>query len=215
MPEYKGFYIREGKEGDTDKYVINEPFYNSIVTKPDDVVMDIGAHIGTFVRRVADKVKLVMAYEPDPDNFRLLTLNTISNSKPLFNVGLRNAAVTGSRESVTELWLGNPSIHSTVQYRGRNSLLVPAVNFHDELQELKPSFLKVDIEGGEYDFWEDLTSLPVFVKRIAFEIHLNRPEWRIKGPQLTESFERQGFKWIRPPKFTKAGWTTNVIGERE
>lgn len=211
MPEYKGFQIREGDDGETDKYVINEPFYNHLVTSPDDIVLDIGAHIGTFVRRVADKVAEVYAFEPDPTNFSLLEQNT----GDLHNVLLVNKAIVGDESEEVEFWLGNPSIHSTVKYRGRKSIKVAAANFHRVLYHFEPSLLKIDIEGGEYDFWGDLTALPSFVKRIAIEIHLNRTNWRLQGPELVKSFEDQGFHWLLKPRFTKSGWTTNVIGERD
>ncbi|MEM4889855.1 MAG: hypothetical protein QXJ64_10510, partial [Thermosphaera sp.] len=41
----------------------------------DDVVVDIGAHVGLFTLKVAKSVKLVLAVEPHPFNYRLLTMN--------------------------------------------------------------------------------------------------------------------------------------------
>jgi FkbM family methyltransferase len=45
----------------------------------DDVVIDVGAHMGFFTLKVAKKVKKVIAVEPDPVNFLFLTLNVKIN----------------------------------------------------------------------------------------------------------------------------------------
>ncbi|MEM1661099.1 MAG: FkbM family methyltransferase [Candidatus Bathyarchaeia archaeon] len=45
----------------------------------DDVVVDVGAHVGLFTLKVAKSVKLVLAVEPHPFNYRLLTVNVALN----------------------------------------------------------------------------------------------------------------------------------------
>lgn len=53
----------------------------------DDVVIDVGAHVGLFTLKVAKKVKKVVAIEPHPLNYRFLianiTLNGLKNVIPL------------------------------------------------------------------------------------------------------------------------------------
>lgn len=208
---YKGFHIAEGFEGECQKVVIDEPYYRNLPLNSEDIVLDIGACIGTFARLAAPVVKSVICYEPDPGNFTYLQLNC----QDLTNVSLVHAAVVGDKSKKVDLWLGsNGTIHATTKYRGRDSITVPAVNFIDQVLEYCPSILKIDIEGGEYEF-KELLDLPTFVKKIFIEIHLNRKEWRGGlANQLVESFEKQGFRWLKAPRFTRANWTTNVVGVR-
>jgi len=44
-------------------------------TKEGDIVVDIGAHIGAYSLQAASKAKLVLAYEPSPENFLILVEN--------------------------------------------------------------------------------------------------------------------------------------------
>jgi FkbM family methyltransferase len=47
--------------------------------RSDDVVIDVGAHMGFFTLKIARKVEKVVAVEPDPANFLFLTLNVQIN----------------------------------------------------------------------------------------------------------------------------------------
>lgn len=210
---YKGFHIATGFEGDCQKVVVDERFYRDIATylDSDDVVLDIGACFGTFAVKASPLVAKVISYEPGEDNFTLLKMNT----KGLANVECLPAAVIGDCRPYVEFFMGsNGTIHSTTKYRGRNSVKVPAVNFVDQLDQYSPSVLKIDIEGGEYEFRE-LWNLPNCVRALLLEIHLNRREWRDGlAKQLVRAIEKQGFRWVHEPRFTRANWTTNVVAAR-
>src|SRR5262245_25367629 len=70
--------------------------------RPDDRVVDIGAHVGVFSLYCArSPVSSVVAYEPDPSNFEILTMNRFD----LPNFEVRQAAVTGSAQDTVELYL--------------------------------------------------------------------------------------------------------------
>jgi len=58
----------------------------------DDIVVDIGAHIGRYTLRAASKASKVIAVEPDPSNFRLLESNVALNG--LSNVVLVSKAMS-------------------------------------------------------------------------------------------------------------------------
>jgi len=63
--------------------LLHEPFVAKIFKPgPSDVVIDVGAHIGSYTIRCAKAVGekgLVIAFEPDPENFKVLLLNVKMN----------------------------------------------------------------------------------------------------------------------------------------
>src|SRR4029453_15175887 len=77
--------------------VVDQDGYNIIQTiESDAVVIDIGAHLGSFsVLRAAHAPRgIVFSYEPDSANFRLLTRNIARNK--LTNVKTFKCAVAGT-----------------------------------------------------------------------------------------------------------------------
>lgn len=53
--------------------------YQQYLPKEDNVVIDVGAHMGFFSMKVAKSVKKLLAVEPDPVNFKFLLYNIQSN----------------------------------------------------------------------------------------------------------------------------------------
>lgn len=123
-----------------------------LVTR-DDVCLDVGAHVGLWTVHMAQKAKLVIAVEPEPQNLQLL----FRNSKVLnrgTNVNIVPAAVS-SRDGSTTLYTSRHSgLHSlTHQPAGfQSSIEVPTITMStlfDRFRVNKVAFLKVDVEGAE------------------------------------------------------------------
>lgn len=193
------------RPGTLDDYVISEVArsYGWMKPTPDDVMLDVGGNIGSVASWAADLGCRVTSYEPDPDNFRMLCLN----SPRSFNV--QAALVVGSETEVT-LFLNrgkNKGAHSLHIKRGRDEVRVPAVNFTEAFFRVKPTLLKVDCEGSEYDLLEG-PSLPG-VRALAVEYHLTQRAWRdLRAPKLHLSLLNRGFECTRQPKFAGKNWTT-------
>ncbi len=122
--------------------------------KPGMKVLDIGANIGFFTLLFSDlagSAGSVTAFEPDPENFRLLLKNTGANG--CANVRCEQKAVTQASGSVrlffSEEHRGDHRVFDSGD--GRASLDVPSASV-DEL--LGPGgradFIKMDIQGAEY-----------------------------------------------------------------
>ena len=135
-----------------------EPFETEIVNKlihEGDVVLDIGANIGyyslLFSKLVGNRGK-VYAFEPDPDNYQLLSKNVKLNN--LQNIFLYNKGVSNE---IGESFLYQCP-HNNGMHRSYPSILcdkkIPIEMmvldkmpiFHDK----KVDFIKIDIEGYEY-----------------------------------------------------------------
>jgi FkbM family methyltransferase len=134
-----------------------EPLETSLISreiKLDNVVLDVGANIGyytlIFARLVGPEGK-VFAFEPDPDNFRLLKKNVRANGYN--NVVFVNKAVA-DRSGVTRLFVcpdnkGDHRLYDSGD--GRRSIDVDTVALDDYFADYQGAidFIKVDIQGSE------------------------------------------------------------------
>lgn len=153
------------------------------------VVMDIGANIGGFcVRAEQLGAKRVVCYEPLPSNIEVLRLNT-ANTK----IKVIEKCVIGSDKPTITFYLNNSKLaHCSASIKKKakaTEFEVSATNFWDEIHEVKPDLIKMDIEGAEYDV---LTGdLPEYVKELAIEIHFSSNENRVKSIKLISDLKRQ------------------------
>ncbi len=121
---------------------------------PGDFVIDVGANIGWFtllMSRMVGENGLVLAFEPDPRNFEVLSENVALNA--IQNVQAVEVALS-DKDCNTKLWMMEHGGYSSfIQYgnslwskdllaRSLDSLLVPS-------RHLTPRVIKIDCEGAE------------------------------------------------------------------
>lgn len=151
---------------------------------PGDVVVDIGAHVGTFtIYAMQMGARRVIAYEPLADNVRLLRANVARNIRPerLMDVDIVEAAV-GDREGTTALGIGRVSVGNVVIDAVPNEPTSGVVSVYvATLAGLmrehgldRIDYLKIDCEGSEGVLLsatsdDDLRR----IDRIAIEYHDN------------------------------------------
>ena len=197
-------YVRENT---LDEYIFGEvrSAYKDLEIKKGDVVLDLGANIGAFAKQAAEKEAIVHCYEPEPNNFTLLQLNSP-------NTNNHKKAVVGKQNGNIELFINskrNKGIHMTRPVNGRESIKVETVSFSDLINEIKPNKIKIDVEGAEYDFLP--FEFPSFVERLVMEIHFQYdPSWRKLGREVHENMIKQGFSSLKEFKDTGKNW--HIIG---
>jgi len=164
---------------------------------PNDTVIDIGGHIGSFsvyAAREAPQGK-VLTFEPDPNNFALLQKNiTLNNTK---NISIHNIAISGSHGNLP--FYHNAFNNAESGLFGNQtgpSLLVPSITLDDIFSNYtisKCDFLKIDCEGAEYDilFKASPRSLGN-ITRIAMECHT--PAYFNLPPEYNQSRMMQFLK---------------------
>jgi FkbM family methyltransferase len=141
----------------------------------DDVVVDAGAHVGTFsiFAAVAAPNGRVIAVEPCHAHFlRLLSnvqVNRLSNVIPV------NAALA-SWDGAATLWKApsGSGSNSLVRVGSETGEPVQVVSLHTLISRFNletVGFLKLDIEGAEYDLFLEHTAWLRKVRRIALEAH--------------------------------------------
>jgi FkbM family methyltransferase len=175
--------LRLHVHGDADRHVsrrlreegIWEPYETALVLaalQPGDVFVDVGANIGYYPVIAAGNVGpggAILAFEPDPDNFRLLEenlrLNGCDQVATAFRAGLADTAGPG------HLYLSedNAGDHQIFATGGdRRSLAVTLHNGADFLRSrvTRLDLLKVDVQGAEYAVMAGLLPLLVALPRV-------------------------------------------------
>jgi FkbM family methyltransferase len=169
--------IRYYRKGTADENAMREvKGYTFLLTdhglSPRDlVVMDAGAHIGTFTDwALCEGARRVEAYEPHPENFKLLAKNC-DNPRAI----LREAALVHDYRKETPLVIGkahNPKI-GTERFSTSRSLKgnifvtnVKCFNFKKALMNIEA--IKFDAEGAEYSLFNAI-DIPRRVKWIVGE----------------------------------------------
>lgn len=207
-----GMMIRPGGAGEGDAYILRErKQYLALNPQPDDVLLDLGASIGSVSSLFSPLVSKVVAFEPEPENFGILQRNSAS----LKNIELWAVAVVGMCEpgETRVLYTANGKnlgLHSLTPTRGRGEIKVPVAQFSRVMEYCKPTLLKIDIEGAEYDLMHDIEAgLPDYVRGLAMELHLTKPGWReFLAPRMLKAIADCGFSAVRPPKITKLNWAS-------
>lgn len=129
--------------------------YQEYIPKKDDVVIDVGAHMGFFTLKIARVVKTVIAVEPDPVNFSFLLENIDFNE---FSNKIVASKVALGREN------GSIFLDRTAYGFGRSRSTWKQTSYPCKMRTLaslvseknlkKVSLIKIDTEGFELDVLE-------------------------------------------------------------
>jgi FkbM family methyltransferase len=145
----------------------------------DGVAFDIGANVGEYSRLLATKFALVYAFEPHPDNVKIINKNILPNIK-VEEVAVSNTTGTCKLYTQPDNLITGHSIsedivsHHNWQLDKKRFMKVPCITIDDfcSQQNVAPSFIKCDIEGGEAFIWETaIKTLNEHNITIALEIH--------------------------------------------
>lgn len=162
-----------------------------------DIVLDLGAHIGTFTKIARTKCKNVVAVEANPDVFPFLKLNCPDCT-------LIQAAVVGNSYEYKEIVFfkdSRPAKITATVVRKRNNgerILVPTIKLSELMLTYKPTILKVDVEGQEYNL--DLPTNLTGVRIAAISYHKSGcPMRAVDIPTIHAKLLALGFSAIVPP----------------
>lgn len=168
------------------------------VIEPDNVIIDIGAHIGMFSVWAAQKASSghVYAFEPDLENYALLEENKDLNH--LTNLQLVNSAVSEKRGQARLFKSDYHNMtHSLFEEGTRANTLVDTLSLEDILQEYgleRVHYLKIDAEGAEYQI---LLSTPSTILERIDKIFIEYHDYLKHGfnyKNLTNYLAKNGFK---------------------
>jgi len=134
------------------------------------IVYDIGANIGYHTTAFASVARKVYAFEPNPHNYALLTMNTMDKK----NVRLLNCAV-GEKIGTINCSDYDPSIPGNfgMMHVGGDGADTPVVMLSiDEMNLQKPDVIKIDVEGAEYGVFKGaIRTITKYQPVLYYEAH--------------------------------------------
>lgn len=143
---------------------------------PDDVIVDIGAHIGGFAVRAAKQAHRgkVFAYEASSKNFVMLSENRNLNNAN--NLHIHNMAISEKRGEMKFFMPGdNGALGSLMQDHASPMEIVQSMTLADIFAENcieQIDYLKMDAEGAEFAILLNAPASTLSrVKRIVMEYH--------------------------------------------
>lgn len=147
-----------------------------------DVVIDIGANIGSFsvlsAQQVGEKGKVV-CFEPEQRNFYLLSQNIELNT--LSNIIAIQKAVS-NRNDKMKLYLGKTSGSHSLEFKSKKAVSVETITLEEIFERYsikKCDFLKVDCEGAEYRIFRSVKpKIFTSIKKIVMEYHSSGKDGR-------------------------------------
>lgn len=219
----KKVFLRNGlkyiiRPGSADATILNEVWIKKLYTpkgfeiKENDIVIDVGAHIGIFSTFAAFYAKkgLVYSFEPLKENFYLLEknvkINKLKNIK-FFNKGL------GKKQKFVKLYIfENKASNSTKIFENKNNYvlicLVELKKIIDKINK-KINLLKIDCEGCEYEVLFNLPS-SYFEKidKIVLEFHDINKKYNYKT--ISAHLRKMNFKVIIVKNFYNMIYATKI-----
>jgi FkbM family methyltransferase len=177
-------------------WLLEEYNQDKFIPKENDIVIDIGAHIGLYAMYISqkkDNVK-IFSYEPVHENYNLLNKNIKENK--LHNVKIFNFAV-GKTSGKEKIFLSNDQSAHNMYEKSENFEAVNMITLDEIIKENKLekiSILKLDCEGAEYDIFENLSEGSFEkIEKICFEYHImNEDDSRLNN--LKEKLIKKNFK---------------------
>lgn len=152
-------------------------FISNLKLNEDAIALDIGANHGIYSRLLATKFGKVYAFEPHPDNIEKIKVNVTET-----NVQVEQKVI-GITDDPINLFVcsANPGGHTIMEglaqlkkwgHSPTNYIQVDSVKLDTFCKDLDISFIKCDIEGGEYEiFYHGEETLNRTAPTIILETH--------------------------------------------
>ena len=151
---------------------VQEPLTTDLFKKEikrNDIILDIGAHIGYYTlifAKLVGKEGKIFAFEPHPNNFALLKKNVEINDYQ--NVILEEKAVSDKNGKI-RLYISEKSsgLHRIYKYEPEHIwkfIEVESIRIDDYFKDYngKIDWIKIDIEGGE---WAAFQGMPLLLEK--------------------------------------------------
>lgn len=188
-----------------DSWIIDEIFFRKIYNpegfeiKDSDIVIDVGAHIGSFTIYAAINTKegQIFSFEPVKENYFLLKKNIELNG--IKNVYIHNLSITDKTgKDYIHISDNNTGICSHILKGSKtkkeivNTTTLTSIIKNYKLKKI--DFLKIDAEGSEYDILRSLPgSIIKKILKIVIEYHYVNEEKNINT--LIEFFKENGYEY--------------------
>ena len=169
-------------------------FYKFRTNKNQPKIIDCGSYIGTSILyfKLNYPNALISGFEPDKTNYSLLKSNI--ENWDFSDININNAAIWINNESISFNSAGNMSsrIENDIN-EINNKQTVKCVRLNDLLNE-EIDFLKIDIEGAEFEVLKDCSDNLQNIKNLFVEYHGNYSEM-FKLNKIVDILLQNNFKY--------------------
>ena len=182
-------------------WLVKEYNKHGFKIKKDDVIIDIGSHIGIFSIYASQFCKngKILCYEPSIENYELLQYNISQNH--IENIFPNNYAVSNSNDHVT-LYINPDNTAHSIYDSTSKSIQIKSSTLQNIFDSNKLDFcdyLKLDCEGAEYEI---IDSLPKEyfkkIKQIYIEYHFSDSKHKMLEDMI-KKLEESSFTVIKEP----------------
>ena len=192
----------------THVWMIQEYSGDDFPISNDDVIIDVGAHIGLFALFASQFCKngKIFCYEPIKENYKILIENIEMNQ--IQNIFPNNLAVT-KKTSRVKIFLNDDQSGHSMFIQNKNFVEVDSKSLSDIFIDngiKECDFLKLDCEGAEYEIVESLPSdLFTKINKTVIEYHMvdTKPELL---EQLINKLKQFSFSVHTRPLFVDIGF---------
>jgi FkbM family methyltransferase len=192
----------------THVWMIQEYSGDDFPISNDDVIIDVGAHIGLFALFASQFCKngKIFCYEPIKENYKILIENIEMNQ--IQNIFPNNLAVTKETSRV-KIFLNDDQSGHSMFIQNKNFVEVDSKSLSDIFIDngiKECDFLKLDCEGAEYEIVESLSAdLFTKINKTAIEYHMvdTKPELL---KQLINKLKQFSFSVHTRPLFVDIGF---------
>jgi FkbM family methyltransferase len=178
--------------------------------REEDIIIDIGAHLGLFTIKAAKKAckGIVYALEPFSMHYKLLKDNILSNN--IKNVNFYNLAITDKASELSFYYTvhGDPGdtsmfkINPEEKTYEENVKSISLQDFFNQEKILRCDFLKMDCEGAEYPILMSADGSTLSkIQKIAMEWHKFEPDH--DPVKLADFLKGNGFNIIEPQSYNE------------
>jgi len=176
------------------------------------IVIHAGAYVGETALYYAKKGAIVYAFEPNPDCYRIASLNLKLNPELAKNIILENYAIgeDGYVEFPNIKCNGGASVYSNIE----NKVKVRSVSISTILKEFKinnPDILDIDIKGGEFKVIYDRSLEKFKIIRIEYITEIGGKKLG-SVDDIINKLKEYGFNKIRIYKHNEMGYDLSEHG---
>ncbi len=174
---------------------IDELFLTEIYKQdfaPNSLIIDCGSYIGLsllYYKSICPSARII-SFEPDKQNYGILLRNIETNN--LNNIEALNKAVWIDNTEISFESSGNMGSKIVADGSASNNS-VQAVRLKELLYQ-QVAFLKIDIEGAEFEVLQDISNELKNVRNLFIEYHGNFNEAR-KLTTILEILNEKGFSY--------------------
>jgi len=184
--------------------------------KQGEVIIDVGSCIGAYTirpSRIVGKDGLVVALEPDPENFKLLSMNIRLNE--LSNV-IALPAAAYENDGTHLLYIkgvGEHSLHKAhvIKIHGKSNgeIKVSTITLDTLIKKLnlkRVDWAKIDVEGAELSVLKGASNALEIVRKLIVEV------WNETANEVLSILQQRRYKTT---VLCKYGWGMYILAEKQ